>query len=93
MARSTFGSLQEFQPDSESITAYLERTSVYFTANSIVSCPKFYRHTLNPSHCSLLSDSTFTDAIKPMESLLLNLLLSYDDWRHTVNLETNSMMH
>ena len=35
MARSTFGSLQEFQPDSESITAYLERTSVYFTANSI----------------------------------------------------------
>ena len=35
MARSTLGSLQEFQPDSESITAYLERTSVYFTANSI----------------------------------------------------------
>lgn len=128
MARSTFGSLQEFQPDSESITAYLERTSVYFTANSIEaakqvpvllsvigakpihscaaslqrinrrtnrtqSCPKFYRRTLNPSHCSLLSDSTFTDAIKPMESLLLNLLLSYDDCRHTVNLETNSMTH
>ena len=29
------GNLQEFQPDSESISAYLERTSAYFIANSI----------------------------------------------------------
>ena len=35
MVRSTFGSLKEFQPDAESITAYLKCTSVYFTTNSI----------------------------------------------------------
>ena len=35
MARSTFGQLQEFQPESETIAAYLERASLYFQANSI----------------------------------------------------------
>ena len=35
MATAVFGNLQEFTPDSESIAAFLERTTVYFTANSI----------------------------------------------------------
>ena len=35
MATAVFGNLQEFKPDSESIAAFLERTTVYFTANSI----------------------------------------------------------
>ena len=37
MAGAVFGNLQEFQPDSETITAYLERTKVYFTANDIAA--------------------------------------------------------
>lgn len=37
MADTVFGNLQEFQPDSETITAYLERTKVYFTANDIAA--------------------------------------------------------
>ena len=35
MARSTFGQLQEFQPESETIATYLECASLYFQANSI----------------------------------------------------------
>ena len=34
-ASAVFGNLQEFQPDSEIITAYLERTKIYFTANDV----------------------------------------------------------
>ena len=37
MAGAVFGNLQEFQPDSETITAYLEHTKVYFTANDIAA--------------------------------------------------------
>ena len=35
MARSTFGQLQEFQPQLETIAANLERASLYFQADSI----------------------------------------------------------
>ena len=34
-ASAVFRNLQEFQPDSEIITAYLERTKIYFTANDV----------------------------------------------------------
>ena len=33
---TTYGRLQEFQPDSDSVTSYLERVSLYFDANGIV---------------------------------------------------------
>ena len=32
---ATHGTLKEFQPDSESILAYLERTEIYFAANKV----------------------------------------------------------
>jgi hypothetical protein len=35
MATRTFGQLQEFQPETESIDAYLERVDMYFLANEI----------------------------------------------------------
>lgn len=35
MAQLSFGLLQEFQPDSENTTTYLERVNNYFTANDI----------------------------------------------------------
>ena len=34
-ARSTIGQIQEFCPDSESFTAYVERVELFFTANDI----------------------------------------------------------
>ena len=37
MATAAFGNLQEFKLESESIAAYLERTTVYFDANSIAA--------------------------------------------------------
>lgn len=37
MARPTFGTLQEFIPGSESVTAYLERVNVSFKANDIAA--------------------------------------------------------
>ena len=35
MAQVTFGTFQEFQPNSETITAYLERANNYFAANGV----------------------------------------------------------
>ena len=35
MARAAFGQLQEFQPDSESVTAYIERATLFFAANDV----------------------------------------------------------
>ena len=35
MATCTFGQLPEFHPESESITAYVERADLFFTANDI----------------------------------------------------------
>ena len=35
MARSTFGQLQEFQAESETIATYLEQASIYIQNNSI----------------------------------------------------------
>jgi len=35
MARTNFRAFQEFQPDSETITAYLERENEYFAATDI----------------------------------------------------------
>ena len=35
-----YGRLQEFEPESDSIKAYLERVSLYFAANDIADCKK-----------------------------------------------------
>ena len=35
MSSSAFGRMKEFTPDTESISAYLERLQLYFDANSI----------------------------------------------------------
>ena len=35
MAKSTYGTLQEFKPECEPITAYLERVKAYFDANEV----------------------------------------------------------
>ena len=35
MAKSTYGTLQEFKPECEPITAYLERVKAYFDANDV----------------------------------------------------------
>ena len=35
MATRTFGQIAEFRPESETITAYLERTKLFFTANDV----------------------------------------------------------
>ena len=53
MAGAVFRNLQEFQPDSETITAYLERAKVYFTVNDIGHCRQASGHT---SHCHFCKD-------------------------------------
>ena len=35
MAKSTYGTLQEFKPECEPITAYLERVKAYFDAKEV----------------------------------------------------------
>ena len=35
MARATYGQLKAYEPDAECITAYLERTDLFFAANDI----------------------------------------------------------
>ena len=35
-----YGQLQEFKPDSDSINSYLERVSLYFTANNVADRKK-----------------------------------------------------
>ena len=37
MARATFGSIQEFESAAETITAYVERASLYFIANNVTN--------------------------------------------------------
>ena len=40
MATAPIGKIQEFQPDSESWTSYVERIKLYFTANDIASAKR-----------------------------------------------------
>ena len=35
MATSTYGTLQEFKPECENISAYLQRVKAYFNANDV----------------------------------------------------------
>ena len=55
MATATYGTLREFKPEVETITAYLERLKAYFDANDVPSAkrvavllsvigPKTYMH-------------------------------------------------
>ena len=40
MATSTYGTLQEFKPEYENISAYLERVKAYFDANDVPSAKR-----------------------------------------------------
>ena len=40
MATATYGTLQEFKPEVETITAYLERLKAYFDANDVPSAKR-----------------------------------------------------
>ena len=40
MATALFGTLQEFQPENDSITAYLKRAELFFKANDIADRKK-----------------------------------------------------
>ena len=40
MMAKQYGQLQEFKPDSDSISSYLERVSLYFTANNVADWKK-----------------------------------------------------
>ena len=40
MATATYGPLQEFKPEVETITAYLERLKAYFDANYVPSAKR-----------------------------------------------------
>ena len=40
MATSTYGTLQEFKPECENISAYLERVKAYFDANDVPSAKR-----------------------------------------------------
>ena len=55
---TTYGQLQEFQPDSDSVTSYLERVSLYFDANGIVDGKRvpIMLSSIGASTYSLLSD-------------------------------------
>ena len=41
MATTLFGTLQEFQPETDSISAYLERAEVFFKTNDIAEEKKY----------------------------------------------------
>ena len=53
-----FGHLQEYHPETEAIKTYLERVSLYFTANSIEDGKKVavLLSSIGPSTYALLSD-------------------------------------
>ena len=55
---TTYGQLQEFQPDSDSVTSYLERVALYFDANGIAEDKKvpILLSSIGASTYSLLSD-------------------------------------
>ena len=40
MATSTYGTLQEFKPECENISAYLEQVKAYFNANDVPSAKR-----------------------------------------------------
>ena len=55
---TTYGCLTEFQPDSDSIKAYLERVTLYFTANAIPAAKQvpILLSSIGASTYSLLAD-------------------------------------
>ena len=53
-AGATIGQIQEFHPESESITAYLERIELFFDANGVADDKKV------PSLLSIIGGKTYT---------------------------------
>ena len=73
MAKSIFGQLQEFQAESETIAAYLERACLYFQANCIAEKKQVavYLSVIGAKNYSLLHSLTAPD--RPQD-------ISYEDF-------------
>ena len=77
MATAPVGRIQEFQPDSESWSAYVERIKLYFTANDIANAKKVpvFLSVIGAKHyellCNLIApmpakDKTFDFLVKTL---------------------------
>ena len=68
---TTYGQLQEFQPDLDAVTSYLERVSLYFDANGIAEDKRvpILLSSIGESTYSLLNDLLAPDKLgsKPFD--------------------------
>ena len=70
MATFTFCQLQEFQPDVESIDAYLERVEMYFLANEIPAgkqIPMFLSVVRGKTHALVIDAGEVTISLQPAD--------------------------
>ena len=75
MARPTYGQLQEFQPETENVTAYLERMDMYLLANQTPEARQV------PVFLSSVGGKTFAllrDLLAPSELKSQTLKTLYD---------------
>ena len=81
MAKSTYGTLQEFQPECEPIDAYLERVQAYFDANEIPAAKRVavLLSVIGPKAYAILRSLTApeTPQSKSLESLTKSLKNHY----------------
>ena len=70
---TTYGQLNEFRPETESIAAYLERVEVFFQANTIAECKQVavFLSVVGGKTYSLLRD--LLSPQKPQEKTLVTL--------------------
>ena len=82
MATSTYGVLQEFQPGSEPIAAYIERVQNYFAANDIASDKRVpvLLSVIGSKTYALLRSLTAPDmpSTKSLEALIDALMKHYE---------------
>ena len=82
MATATCGSLQEFKPEQETITAYLERLKAYFDANEVPSAKRVpvLLSIIGPSTYSILRSLMAPDTpqSKSLDALIKALKNHYD---------------
>lgn len=82
MATATYGALQEFKPEQETITAYLERLKAYFDANDVPSAKRVsvLLSIIGPTTYSILRSLMAPDTpqSKSLDALIKALKNHYD---------------